>query len=123
MRKELCILVGGILIAVFLGACSSSQQASNSSSSGDDVLWLETPPQCEFTEVTQISGQYRNSSTMRSDRLSGLRHVMLEKAQKRGGDAVIKVSITPAGGDGGSSNSVFEYKGRVILFEESSCRE
>jgi hypothetical protein len=120
MRKTLCILVSSILIAIFLGACSSTQRLSDSPSSSDDVLWLESPPQCAFTEITQISGQYGNTSTFRSDQLKRLRGMMVEQASERGGDAVIKVSIVPVGG---GDDSAFEYEGRVIQFEESDCRQ
>jgi hypothetical protein len=118
MRTPLLVLVGGMLIVLFLGACSAGPRTSDRSSSSDEVLWLDAPPQCPFTEVTQLSGQYRNVSTLRSDRLSRLRAMMVEKAREQGGDAVVKESITPVSGKDG----VFTYEGRVIQFEEPDCR-
>ena len=123
MRGKIWTLFCGLLITVFLGACSSNQQMSDSSSPGDDVLWLEAPPNCAFTEITRISGQHRNTATFRSDQLSRLRATMIEEARERGGDAVIRVSISPVGENRESAASSFEYEGRVIQFEEPSCRE
>jgi hypothetical protein len=123
MWKKPCIVVSGLLIVVFLGACSSSQRASETSSPTDDVVWLEAPPECEFTELVQISGRHRDASTTRSDQIEGVKHTMVEEARERGGDAVITVSITPVVEGDGSAASIFEYEGRVIQFEEPDCRQ
>jgi hypothetical protein len=113
------LLIGGLFIAVVLGGCSSSQPTSDSPSSSGDVLWLDTPPQCAFTEITRISGKYRNVSTFRSDQLAAVRSKMLEQGRNRGGDAVIKESIAPVSEE---DDPVFRYEGRVIQFDEPDCR-